>query len=273
MPGIRGIIEQNLAPAEIGKKLVQKLRPTDLERYYAGAAVSPATLAIHHAILHRALEKAKRDRIVPINVAVGIDRPKPRHHKSDDARQHCWTAGEASTFLETAQARGIQSGAFYALALDSGARKGELCGLTWENLDLETATMHIVRQLLVPGPEPVFGPPKTGRPRSVSLSPTTVALLRTHRQHQRELFMANRPSYRDHRLVFEKEWDDLHRRMDCLGHPLQLNTSASGSTRRSFRRRTCGRLSFTACATRWRRCYCRRACRCTSSASGSGTRR
>jgi hypothetical protein len=46
--------------------------------------------------------------------------------------------------------------------------------------------MHIVQQLITPGPTPVFGPTKTGRPRTVSLSSETVALLRVHRQQQRE---------------------------------------------------------------------------------------
>ena len=43
--------------------------------------------------------------------------------------------------------------AFYALALDSGARKGELCGLTWAHLDLDAGKMRIVQQLLKPGAE------------------------------------------------------------------------------------------------------------------------
>ena len=70
---------------------------------------------------------------------------------------------------------------------------------------------------------PVFGPTKTGRPRTISLSSAIIALLRTHRQHQRELRMANRPHYHDHDLVFAKEWSDLQRRTDCLGGPLQIN--------------------------------------------------
>ena len=83
--------------------------------------------------------------------------------------------------------------------------------------------MHIVQQLLKPGPAPMFGPPKTGRPRTVSLSAETVSLLRTHRQQQRELMMANRTSYRDFGLVFAKEWTDLRRATEQIGQPLQIN--------------------------------------------------
>ena len=218
-----GIIEQHLAPSAVGKMLLQKVRSTHLEAYYSQSPVSASTLGIHQAILLPAFEKAKRDNLVAHNVAAGIVRPKNTRHKSDDARMHCWTALEARRFLEAATAAGPQPAAFYALALDSGARKGELCGLTWANLDLEAGKMSIVQQLLVPGPAPVFGPPKTGGPRTVSLGPETVAALRRHRQHQREIKMAHRPSYCDLDLVFAKEWSDLRRRTDGLGQPLQLN--------------------------------------------------
>ena len=58
------------------------------------------------------------------------------------------------------------AGAFYALAIDSGARKGELCGLRSADLDLDEGKMRIVQQLLTPGPKPVLGPTKTGRQRT-----------------------------------------------------------------------------------------------------------
>ena len=51
----------------------------------------------------------------------------------------------------------------------------------------------------------------------------TVELLRAHRKHRRELMMSNRTTYRDLGLVFAKEWADLHRGGDTLGHPLQIN--------------------------------------------------
>src|SRR5688500_9140634 len=95
--------------------------------------------------------------------------------------------------------------AFYALALDSGARKGELCGLRWENVDLAAGKMRIVQQLVTPGPSPEFGPPKNGQPRTVSLAAETITLLRAHKRHQARIKMANRTTYADHGLVFAKE--------------------------------------------------------------------
>src|SRR5258706_11677441 len=46
------------------------------------------------------------------------------------------------TFVAKAKAAGPQPAAFYALALESGARKGELCGLRWSDLDLDAGKMR-----------------------------------------------------------------------------------------------------------------------------------
>jgi integrase len=218
-----GIITNDLKPSTIGKMLLQELRATHLETYYAEAKLSPSTLGVHHAILHPALKKAKRDGLITTNIALDAERPRGTKHKSDDAQQHSWTAGEARTFLDAATGRGRQAAAFYALALDTGARKGELCGLLWDHLDLDGGKMRIVQQLLKAGSEPVFGPPKTGKPRTVALSAAVVDLLRLHRQQQREMKLAHRTTYRDHGLVFAKEWSDLTTRPSAIGDPLQSN--------------------------------------------------
>jgi integrase len=86
------------------------------------------------------------------------------------------------------------------LALDTGARKGELCGLKWGEVDCEAGTVMIVRQLIKVGREPVFGPLKGGESRTISIAPETAALLRKHKAHQAELKLANRAHYHDHGL-------------------------------------------------------------------------
>jgi hypothetical protein len=70
----------------------------------------------------------------------------------------------------------------------------------------------------------VFGPLKNGESRSISIALESVALLRRHRTHQAELKLANRTHYHDHGLVFAKEWEQLQRHGDMLGHPLPMNS-------------------------------------------------
>jgi integrase len=147
-------------------------------------------------------------------------------------KAYCWEAEEARRFIAAAKELGPQPAAFYILALDSGARKGELCGLKWADIDLESGTIAIVRQLIKPGPGPVFGPLKGGESRTISIAPETMALLRKHKAHQAELKLANRHHYHDYSLVFAKEWEHLQRHGDTLGHPLQMNNLGQHEYRR-----------------------------------------
>lgn len=218
-----GIVEQ-LLQAPIAKMPLQQIRPSHVEQYYASLTVSPSTVAIHHTVLSQAFRKAAKDRLLATNPATDIeDKPKPAREKGADARLHCWTAEEARRFLVAAKTAGPQAAAFYALALDSGARKGELCGLRWSDVDLEAGTIRIVQQLLKPGADPVFGPLKAGRPRTITLAAETVRLLAAHKRHQAEVKMANRQHYHDHGLVFAKEYSDIRHHGEMLGHPLQSN--------------------------------------------------
>ena len=102
-------------------------------------------------------------------------------------------------------------------------RKAELCGLAWKHVELDAQQILVERQLIKPGPNPTFGLPKNGRSRTVAITAETVALLKAHKRHQAALKMANRATYTDHSLVFAKEYGHLRRRVDYLGHPLQMN--------------------------------------------------
>jgi integrase len=241
----KGIIENHLAKAAMAGIPLQKLRPSHLESYYAVATVSTSTLSEHHTVIRRALRKAVRDRLVTMNVAADLEgRPRRQRSRSDEATAHCWTADEVRTFLATATATGPQDAAFYALALDSGARKSELCGLRWADVDLEAGRVGIVQQLDTPGPAPTFGPTKNKRPRTIAIGAETVAFLRAHKQQQAELKMANRTSYHDFGLVFAKEWGELRTRKDLLGQPLQKNNLGERSFDRLSKAANVRRIKF-----------------------------
>jgi Phage integrase family len=125
----------------------------------------------------------------------------------DDVLVHCWEAEDARRFIAAAKEMGSQAAAFFMLALDTDARKGELCGLKWSDVDLDAGQVSIVRQLIKPRPTPLFGPPKNGATRTIPIAPETVALLRKHKAHQAKLKLANRTHYHNHGLVLAKEWE------------------------------------------------------------------
>ena len=219
------IIEKSIVP-KLGGTRLQVLKPIDIEAYYADlSALSASTVQIHHAILHSALKAAVRNGLVTRNVAALVTN-KPRKGSGQDVLDHVWSADEAGTFLKTAKAAGPQPAAFYTLALDTGARRGELAAVRWADVDLKAGKLTIRRTLLKTGREPVFGETKTKTKtsRTIELAGETVTLLATHRKHQAEIKLRNRQHYTDLGLVFAKGWGDLHNRADSLGLPLQVNT-------------------------------------------------
>lgn len=224
----RSVIERHLKP-KLGGIPLQQLKATDLKRYYDEAAgnaehpLSPATLEQHHTIVHSALQAAVLEGLVQRNVAkLVVGKPRAAEDHAD-VLANCWEAHEAKAFLVVAKEAGPQPGAFYALAIDTGARKAELCGLKWSDVDLAAGRITFQRQLVKPGSAPVFGPVKNKTPRTVEIASETLALLRRHRSHQAEIRLKNGAHYRDHGLVFAKEWGDLTRARDTLGEPLQAN--------------------------------------------------
>src|SRR5262249_27787720 len=130
----KSVIANHLKPC-LGEIGLQQVKAADLKADYteaAGrgeAALAASTPAQPHTILHSALQAAVLEGLVQRNVAklvVGKPRAAEGH---EDAREHCWEAHEAKAFLVAAKAAGARQAAFYGLALDTGARKGELCGL------------------------------------------------------------------------------------------------------------------------------------------------
>jgi integrase len=91
----------------------------------------------------------------------------------------------------------------------TGMRRGEVAGLTWRWLDLDSGTLRVEQQLL---PTMAFGPPKSKRSRrQVALDRETVEMLRDHRERQSLEQSFASDAYVDNDLVFA---DELGRKID-----------------------------------------------------------
>jgi len=165
-------------------------------------------LQIHHGLLGAALNAAVRAGLLMRNPAALVTGKPRRQVEADAIRAQCLTADEAKRLLAVAREQGSMWGALYALAIDSGARRGELLALRWSDIDLEAGRVVIARQL-TDHAAPTFGPTKTGRVRTVDLAPETIALLAQHKREQAALKMRNRTVYHaDLDLVFARTFED-----------------------------------------------------------------
>ena len=172
------------------------LSPANVQALYGrklDAGMSPSSVRQTHAVLHRALEQARRWRLVSENVAVATVPPRPRKKEIEplDNRQ-------ARALLDAA--RGERLEALFILAVTAGLRVGELLGLRWEDTDL--GRVRVARILSAAKGGPRFTTPKSGRGRSISLTEGTTIALRGHRIRQTEERLRVGTLWEDQGLVF-----------------------------------------------------------------------
>lgn len=211
-----GVVRKHLIPA-FDKIPLQKLSAGHIQHYYNSSTVSSSTLQQHHNILHQALKVAAvNERLININPAEFVVE-KPVAKK--DLEMQVWDEVEVRKFLLAARETSIHEEALYTLAIETGMRKGELCGLKWEDVDLVARRLAVKRTLIRASSEPILGPPKVGRSRAVAISPQTASLLKRHRAKQNELKLSLGDGYVDQDFVFAKE----------NGGPLQINNFAQRS--------------------------------------------
>jgi integrase len=95
---------------------------------------------------------------------------------------HVWSPEQLRAFLGQ-----VRHDPLYAawLLFTTGMRRGEIAGLRWADVDLDTGRVSPRRPRVVVNYEVVISEPKTARGRrSLALDPTTVAALRDHRRRQ-----------------------------------------------------------------------------------------
>ena len=95
--------------------------------------------------------------------------------------------------------------AMWVLFLTTGLRRGEIAALRWEDVDLERATMAVVRNRVSAGrgkAVSVHQPKTRGGRRNVALDATSIEVLRLHRTAQREERLRLGPAWMDSGYVF-----------------------------------------------------------------------
>ena len=106
-----------------------------------------------------------------------------------------------------ARAEGHRFEALYVLALTTGLRIGELLGLRWSDIDLDTHRLRVSRQVQRGNAGTseglIFTGPKAAGRRTVDLPTRTIEALKRHRQgpSRREKLEAG-GAYQDNALVF-----------------------------------------------------------------------
>jgi integrase len=100
-------------------------------------------------------------------------------------KRRAWTVDEARRFLESARHDKDVLYAAYVLVLILGLRKGELLGLTWELVDLDTGELYVGEQLQRVGRQLIRSQTKTDTSEArLPLPDPCVTALKLRKQQQ-----------------------------------------------------------------------------------------
>ncbi|HEX8760805.1 MAG TPA: hypothetical protein VF734_12710 [Pseudonocardiaceae bacterium] len=88
------------------------------------------------------MTQAVTEDLIAKNMANSMKLPSVRKRKGK-----AWSSEEARQFLESARSECDPLYAVYVLILVLGLRKGEVLGLTWDDIDLDAGELSIGRQL------------------------------------------------------------------------------------------------------------------------------
>jgi integrase len=116
-----------------------------------------------------------------------------------------WEPSELRRFLDATS--GDRLHAAWLFASSTGARRSELLGLRWEDVDLDRALARI-RQTIVDGPDgyvPVLAHKTVSASRTIHLDRRTVEALRRHREDLERLRQSLGTGWEDHGLVFPRD--------------------------------------------------------------------
>ncbi len=204
----RANCETHVVP-KLGHLELRALSPSHLNRFYSELSengrkdgrggLSPKTTRYVHTIIHRALRDALRWGLLSRNVADLADPPK--HSRKE---MSIWSAEQLQAFLASVENQRLHP--CYLLASMTGMRRGEVLGLRWQDVDLDSGRLRVRQTLTSVDYKLVFGRPKTARSNlSVALDPATVTALRAWRKAQLEERMAWGAAYEDNGLTFCRE--------------------------------------------------------------------
>ena len=190
LDGYRQDMEHHVKPY-LGQKPLLKVATEDLTNLYTQLlehgrlttrngqvpGLSAATVRGIHTTLHHALKTAVEEGVLPSNPADQAVPPKITRTAKKILNNE-----QVDVFLKTLKGNPIWHDFFYT-EMTTGLRRGELCGLKWEDFDSEAGTLKVRRTIHAgKGGVLTVGDPKTYAGTRTILLPHSTAQLLQKRQ-------------------------------------------------------------------------------------------
>ena len=174
----RATVRLHIAPA-LGAVALDQLTPAACVSLLSSvcAAGHTRTAVLVHAILSRALRDAVQNGLLASSPMASVGRPSHR-----PARPQWLTPDQIPAYVAAVSADPYRLA--WLLALCCGLRRGEICGLRWQDVDFRSSELHVSnqRQRLASGTVIDCPPKSAAGERTVPVPAPVLAALKAARQ-------------------------------------------------------------------------------------------
>ena len=207
------IIRNHIKP-KIGAIRLGSLTTQDIQEFYNRLrfpsenrkALSAKTIKNIHGILHHALQQAMLNNYIRTNPSNSCVIPRVTKKKVKPLNEY-----QIADFLKAIKGHKYEN--LFLVALFTGIRQGEICGLQWECVNFDDGTILIDKQLQSlrgktrgDSEKYILVPTKNGKERTITAAPYVMELLWKTKQSQN----ANRntwgKAFQENDLVFTDEF-------------------------------------------------------------------
>ena len=175
-PVLGDILLTDVSPAMITKLLID----------FQKAGYAHATAIKLFNVLNGVFQMAFMDDSIPINPMLKVKRPAPRKDETPiEGSSKALTVEQLRHVLLSVEQEPLKWQAYINIAADTGARRGEICGLQWPDIDWQSGIITIRRNLQYTPEAGVYETsPKNGKSRTVDVGMETLSILRRLREEQ-----------------------------------------------------------------------------------------
>ena len=163
-------INKHIKPI-LGNILLDKLKPLHIQNFYTlklEEGLSERTIISFHKIIHRALEQALKWQLIIVNVSNGVEKPKVKKKKTGVLNEK-----EIKQLLEVSKNTTLYIPIL--LGIYTGMRRGEILGLTWDNIDINKNIIKIEKSLSSTKQGIIFTDTKTENSKRIIAIPKDVS--------------------------------------------------------------------------------------------------